>query len=97
MKGIVKVLAELVAETCNWRVVWFATRMQATLTRKRKRGKSGWEGMEDYEILERLQDELEELSNAVTNKEKIDEAVDIANFAMFFAMRYVDSEGEIIE
>jgi len=97
MKNLVKVLAGLVAESCNWRVVWFATRMQDTLTRNRAMGKSGWESMSDEDIIKRLRQEVTELKKAKTNREKVNEAVDVADFAMFFAMRYVNCIGDIEE
>ena len=94
-EDMIRVLSGLVAESCNWRVIWFATKMQQILTDNQECGKSGWEGMTDKQILQRLRQETVELAKAKTNREKIDEAVDVANFAMFFAMRYVDDEGRI--
>lgn len=92
----IKVLAELVAESCNWRVIWFAVKMQEILTSQRRYGgKRGWEIMTDKQILHRIRQETSELAKAKTNRKKIDEAVDVANFALFFAMRYVDSDGQI--
>lgn len=86
----VKRLAIMVAESCNWRVIWFATEMQKVL--HENRGKSGWEEMTDKQILRRIRQETKELTDAVENNEsderKISEAVDIANFCMFFAARY---------
>lgn len=96
MKETIKILTRLVAESCNWRVVWFATQMQATLTHNQHMGKSGWENMTDKQILHRIRQETAELAKAVENnssrEDKIKEAVDIANFALFFAMRYKEEE-----
>lgn len=93
--NLIKILAGLVAESCNWRVIWFAIEMQRVLTEQRRSGKQGWENMSDKQILHRIRQETIELAKAKTNREKIDEAVDVANFALFFAMRYVTEDGDI--
>ncbi len=97
MEHIVKALTRMVANSCNWRVLWFAQGMQATLEKNKKLGKSGWEQMSDDQILTRLKQEVKELGKAKTHDKKIKEAFDVANFAMFFAMRYVDGEGVVAE
>ncbi len=89
MKETIKILVELVAESCNWRVIWFATEMQKKLEIQRKAGMSGWQNMTDKEILTRIRKETKELADAKTNEDKIAESVDLANCALFFAMRYV--------
>ncbi len=91
----IEVLSKLVAESCNWRVVWFAARMQEVVESHRRQGKSGWEDMTDAQILHRIRQETKELAKAKTGTDKVLEAVDVANFAMFFAMRYVDRDGGV--
>lgn len=93
-KEAIKVLVELVLESMNWRVVWFAAQMQTELERQHKMGKHGWENMTDKEILRCIRQETAELAKATTDNEKIDESIDIANFALFFAMRYKDKDNE---
>ena len=91
-KEAIKVLVELVTESCNWRVIWFAAQMQTELECQQKGGKCGWEDMSDKQILHRIRQETAELAKATTDKEKIAESIDIANFALFFAMRYKRSK-----
>lgn len=95
----IRVLAEMAAQACNWRVLWFASEMQRVLTYNRTIcGKSGWETMSDKQILHRIRQETAELTKAVedgaTPQEMIAESVDIANFALFFAARYHEHGGQ---
>ena len=66
---------------------WFVDQMEQVL--RKNDWKGGWKDMSREEVLERLEEELDELKTAVCRSKPTDEiiaeAVDIANFAMFLA------------
>ena len=67
---------------------WFAEKMEETL--QANDWKNGWKVMSSEEILERLEEELDELGVAMFSiqpsaRDIIKEATDVANFAMFIA------------
>lgn len=65
---------------------WFSTRMEAKL--RANDWKGGWRGMGHRELLDLLGLEFEELAEAIaagSAKGIIDEAADVANFAMMIA------------
>jgi hypothetical protein len=69
-------------------VQWFAEQMEHTLRRNDHKG--GWQDMSFDDLLERLHEEVEELSNLplehdVTVHRIIRECTDVANFAMMIA------------
>jgi hypothetical protein len=72
-------------------LVKFAVMMDMKLNRNSHKNEAGgWGGMAAFEILNRIRDELEELEEAIRNpshsrEDIVDEAVDVANFAMMMA------------
>jgi len=67
-------------------VEWFSIRMEAKLRANDHKG--GWRGMGHHDLLELLDREFEELTEAIEVGSAagiIDEAVDVANFAMMIA------------
>jgi len=67
-------------------VEWFAKRMENKLAANDHKG--GWQGEPVYYFLERIDQELNELQDALMSGDKteaINECVDIANFAMMLA------------
>lgn len=58
--------------------------------------KGGWEGLSVDELFGLLEEELDELADAIMNgtaADVIDEAADVANFAMMIADLYREAEG----
>ncbi|MEK6860817.1 MAG: hypothetical protein AABY07_02490 [Nanoarchaeota archaeon] len=65
---------------------WFAEKMEQVL--RKNDWKNGWKDMEGEEALERLEEELDELKAAMSSvrpNKIVEEATDVANFAMFIA------------
>ena len=76
-------------------VEWFSIRMEAKL--RANDWKGGWRGMSHHELLGLLDLEFEELAEAIAAGSAegiIDEAVDVANFAMMIADITQADEGE---
>ena len=74
-------------------VLDFADNMERKLSLNRHKGdREGWLSMSYNELTDRLYEELDELKLSISNKNNvqnvIDEASDVANFAMFIADKY---------
>lgn len=71
-------------------LVDFFSAMACKLILQASRGRHGWDGMDVFQILERLDGELVELREAYDRGDwpaLRGEAVDVANFAMFLHYR----------
>lgn len=65
-------------------VLWFAQEMEGQL--QENDHKDGWEERSAKWLLNRLKQEVGELERAIENKKNVvDEAADVANFAMMIA------------
>ena len=72
-------------------VHWFANEMEFQLIENDH--KSGWRGLTNAWLLNRLRQEVGELERAVIEgKNVIEEAADVANFAMMIAANFADRE-----
>ena len=70
----------------QWEILWFAKKMREALLYNSRRGKWGWDGMDNDEILERIDEEVAELTEACHQEKDITkEAIDVANFCLFIA------------
>lgn len=68
-------------------VMWFAKQMEDSL--RRNDHKSGWSDIKSQDLINRIFDELDELVEANNQSDRIQESIDVANFAMMVA----DNEG----
>lgn len=70
-------------------VQWFVGQMLAKLRLPENQAKESWLSMSDRDLLFRLSDEVSELLVSIQrgdpDREVIQEAADVANFAMFIA------------
>lgn len=67
-------------------VKWFADLMEEKLQKNDYKG--GWEYENSIYFHSELLEEIKELENAINDKQRIEECVDIANFAMMLADHY---------
>ena len=80
------IVSALVSRAISPITIWFGLQMQNNL--ELNRHKSGWEQMSNYEILNRIKDEVKELQEAIKKGDKVNiihEAADVANFCSFIA------------
>lgn len=74
-------------------LAWFANAMQKELDNNSHKG--GWSSMSQQWLLRRLRQETKELERAIAKgKNVVEEAADVANFAMMIADNYAESELE---
>jgi len=70
-------------------LAWFANAMEHQL--QANDHKTGWQGMTDRQLLNRLKQETTELERAIeSGKSVVEEAADVANFAMMIADNFTD-------
>ena len=74
-------------------VAWFANEMERQL--EENGCKLGWERCTDKWLLKRLRQEVEELEQAVKKgKNVVEEAADVANFAMMIADNFQERKDQ---
>lgn len=74
-------------------VMWFANEMERQL--QENDYKAGWSSLSAKWMLNRLKQEVRELERAIiAGKEVVEEAADVANFAMMIADNYTNGEEE---
>lgn len=84
-------MSEQVNQSPTWPyVLAFAKRMEAKLEQNRHKGdRSGWLKSQPHSLLKRIREESTELEDALNREESlteiVDEAADVANFAMMIA------------
>ena len=70
------------------RLEWFFKKCRAKMLLPQNMHKEGWHGMNYLDLMQRLKEETEELTNGIlfqSRKQIISEAADVANFAMMIA------------
>jgi hypothetical protein len=80
-------------------VDWFAERMKAKLREPRNEAKGGWRDDGYLELMSRLSEECRELETEICDpmgsiQMLVDEAADVANFAMMIADRARSAGGK---
>jgi len=86
--------------SCGMRgeVVWFAEHMEGQLRENDHKGVDGWKTMSLKWLMHRLRQEINELERAIAGeKNVIEEAADVANFAMMIADNFSHSLERIQE
>ena len=74
-------------------LAWFTNAMQTELDNNRHKG--GWGSMSQKWLLRRLRQETKELERAIAEgKNVVEEAADVANFAMMIADNCAESKAE---
>jgi NTP pyrophosphatase (non-canonical NTP hydrolase) len=93
---MIKGIPEPAEDSPTWpHVLRFAKIMEYKLSLNRHKGdRRGWLDSEVFSLLDRVDDEIEELNEAIGNLEPaakvIVEAADVANFAMMIADHFSD-------
>jgi len=97
---MIKGLPEPAADSPTWpHVLRFAKVMEHKLALNRHKGdREGWSSSDVFSLLDRLDEEVEELNdsigiNSIPAAKVIVEAADVANFAMMIADHFSDDLG----
>ncbi|BFH63945.1 hypothetical protein [Paenibacillus azoreducens] len=75
-------------------IQWFAQQMETKL--RENDWKGGWKDCRIQYLLEKLDEEVHELSGCISNEEAIKEAADVANIAMMIADLCREEKGRAI-